>query len=154
MAKINSLEIKVSQQPDTTKMLSKILAKIEQLEGKNKSSQWGDLYAGNQSKEKGSTRTSNPNVKPERASAEGQAVGLRSTCCPGTGYVDLLGEVNASMSCINSTLCLALVDTGSQVTTVSEFFQKEYLPDCPIQQLNDILRIEGAGGRMFPFSVL
>jgi hypothetical protein len=55
------------------------------------------------------------------------------------------------MSYINSTPCLALVDTGSQVTTVSGSFQKECLPDCLIQQLNDNLRIEGAGGQDVPF---
>lgn len=59
--------------------------------------------------------------------------------------------MNVSTCSIDSTPCLALVDTGSQVTTISENFHKEYLSNSPIQQLDDILKIEGAGGQDVPF---
>ena len=64
---------------------------------------------------------------------------------------ELLGEVNVSMCYVDSTPCLALVDTGSQVTTISEDFYKECLSSNPMQQLEDILKIEGAGGQNVPF---
>lgn len=56
MAKVKALEVKVAQQPDTTRVLNKILAKVEKLEEKKESasgSQDGD------SKAKGPSRQSN-----------------------------------------------------------------------------------------------
>lgn len=55
------------------------------------------------------------------------------------------------MSYLDGVPCLALVDTGSQVTTVSEGFYEEYLSNCPIQQIDDILKVEGANGQEVPF---
>jgi hypothetical protein len=64
---------------------------------------------------------------------------------------DLLGDVNVSMSYVENLPCLALIDTGSQVSTISEGFFNEYLSHCPLQQLDEILKIEGAGGQGVPF---
>jgi hypothetical protein len=55
------------------------------------------------------------------------------------------------MAYIEHVPCLALVDTGSQVTTISEDFHKEYLSNCSLKQLDDILKLEGAGGQDVPF---
>lgn len=56
------------------------------------------------------------------------------------------------MAYVESVPCLTLVDTGSQVSTVSEDFYQEFLSvSCPLQQLSDVLQVEGAGGQTVPF---
>lgn len=65
--------------------------------------------------------------------------------------IELLGQINVSMSYLDGAPCLALVDTGSQVTTVSEGFYKEHLSSCPLQQIDEILKVEGANGQEVPF---
>lgn len=54
------------------------------------------------------------------------------------------------MCYVDDVPCLSLVDTGSQISTVSEGFREEYLDGCPIRELDDILNIEGAGGQNVP----
>lgn len=54
------------------------------------------------------------------------------------------------MCYVDNVPCLSLVDTGSQISTVSEGFREEYLDGCPIRELDDILKIEGAGGQDVP----
>ena len=63
----------------------------------------------------------------------------------------MVGEVNESRAVLNDIPCTALIDTGSQVTTLSETFWKLHLVDCPIQPLGDIIEVEGAGGCKVPF---
>ena len=63
---------------------------------------------------------------------------------------DLLGNVNVSMCYVDGTPCLALNDTGSQITTISEQFQQEYLSNLTVYPLDDILKVEGAGGQDVP----
>lgn len=46
---------------------------------------------------------------------------------------------------------ICLLDSGSQVTTVSESFHKLYLHSRPIQRLGDLLDIQGAGGQTVPY---
>ena len=52
---------------------------------------------------------------------------------------------------INNISALALLDTGSTVSTVSETFYQQYLSDEPIQQLDKILHIECADGENLPY---
>lgn len=46
---------------------------------------------------------------------------------------------------------MALIDTGSQVTTVSRSFYEEYMADCTLRKMEELLIIEGAGGQSVPF---
>ena len=64
---------------------------------------------------------------------------------------ELLGDITVSMCYVDGTPCLALIDTGSQITTVNDSFYKEYLTSCPIKELDDILSVEGANGQEVPF---
>lgn len=48
--------------------------------------------------------------------------------------------------------CRCLLDTGSQVTTVSSSFYNTFLSECPIKPL-DGLDVEGASGAMVPYLV-
>jgi len=64
---------------------------------------------------------------------------------------DVVGEVNESRVFLNDIPCTALIDTGSQVTTLSESFWNCQLVNCPIQPLDDIIEVEGAGGQKVPF---
>ena len=63
----------------------------------------------------------------------------------------LVGEPNETEIKIDGISCLSLVDTGSQVTTLSESFLKNNLPKIPIHPVNELLEIEGAGGQKIPF---
>ena len=52
---------------------------------------------------------------------------------------------------INDIAVLALLDTGSTVSTVSETFYRQYLSDQAIQDLDQILHIECADGQTLPY---
>lgn len=43
--------------------------------------------------------------------------------------------------------CESIMDSGSQVTTVSERFHKNHLSHLPVHPIHDLLEIEGAGGQ-------
>ena len=63
----------------------------------------------------------------------------------------IIGETNESPALVNGVQCRCLVDTGSQVTTISHAFYKKHLGSTPIMPLGDLLRIEGAAGQSVPF---
>ncbi|KAJ8028616.1 hypothetical protein HOLleu_30909 [Holothuria leucospilota] len=63
----------------------------------------------------------------------------------------IVGSVNESEALVNGVPCRCLVHTGSQVTTISEPFHREFLGHCKAKPLDDLLRIEGAGGQDVPF---
>ena len=64
--------------------------------------------------------------------------------------IELIGDSNTSECVVNGNRCLALVDTGAQVTTVTESFWRSHLSDCPLQPLGGLidgmLTVTGAGG--------
>nr|XP_055059066.1 uncharacterized protein LOC129442817 [Misgurnus anguillicaudatus]XP_055059067.1 uncharacterized protein LOC129442817 [Misgurnus anguillicaudatus] len=47
--------------------------------------------------------------------------------------------------------CISLLDSGSQVTTVSKSFYDTYLSSCPILSLENLIEVEGAGGQTVPY---
>lgn len=47
--------------------------------------------------------------------------------------------------------CESILDTGSQITTVSESFHKIFLSSLPIQPIHALLEFEGAGGQSVPY---
>ena len=65
-----------------------------------------------------------------------------------TGLTGTNSEVTVK---INNVSAVALLDTGSTVSTVSNTFYQQYLCDEPIQQLGKILRIECADGQDMPY---
>ena len=52
---------------------------------------------------------------------------------------------------IQGTLCRALLDTDSTISTVSQRFAELYLADVEIQPLNKLLTIECANGQSLPY---
>ena len=60
---------------------------------------------------------------------------------------DLVGRANETEITIGGKPCLALVDTGSMVTSVGEDFFMQHLQDqYDLQDLNNLVQVEGAGG--------
>ena len=55
---------------------------------------------------------------------------------------------NVTVSGVESN---CLIDTGSQVTTVSQSFYDEYLSECPIEPVDNILEVDGANGLPVPY---
>lgn len=53
---------------------------------------------------------------------------------------------------INDQACSCLLDTGSQVTTVSQSFYENNLADLEIHPIQDLLEVEAANGQNVPYS--
>ena len=92
-------------------------------------------------------------VKLQGTCAEGRALGPPTSPRHSTQPLisDVVGDVNESNVFVNDHPCAALIDTGSQVTTLSESFWKQNLSDCPLQPLSTLIEVEGAGGHKIPF---
>lgn len=63
----------------------------------------------------------------------------------------LVGNKRTASIKVNGLECNALLDTGSQVTTMSLSFYNRYLSDQTIQPVADLLEIEGANGQSIPY---
>lgn len=64
----------------------------------------------------------------------------------------LVGSKSTANVKVNGVDCNSLLDTGSQVTTVSNSFYNQYLSDQTIYPVSDILEIEGANGQSVPYA--
>ena len=64
----------------------------------------------------------------------------------------LVGQANEVPVDVDSNRCMALVDTGSQVTTVALHFYEKYLHPIPLHSCNGLVRVEGAAGDTIPYA--
>lgn len=88
------------------------------------------------------THQLSPNVDPASQSAESK---LQRTYPK-----QLVGRATETDIWLNGQGCKALLDTGATVSTVSEAFYREHLPDVQLHPLED-LNIECAAGQRLPF---
>lgn len=63
----------------------------------------------------------------------------------------LVGEANECNAYVDGKQCKALLDTGSQVTSISESFFKQHLSGRVIQSVDKLLKVVGVTGREVPF---
>lgn len=63
----------------------------------------------------------------------------------------LVGPKCTSTVIIEGVQCDSLLDSGSQVSTVSKSFHENHLSHQPIFPIHDLLDIEGAGGQEVPY---
>lgn len=63
----------------------------------------------------------------------------------------LVGPCCESMGWLNDINMSCLIDSGSQVTVVTESFHRQYLSNLPLEQLDTALNITGAGGQTVPY---
>ena len=63
----------------------------------------------------------------------------------------LIGPRCTASVFIEGVPCESILDTGSQVTTVSESFHKIHLSHLPVHPIHALLEIEGAGGQHVPY---
>ena len=63
----------------------------------------------------------------------------------------LVGPRCVSTVSVGDISCQSILDSGSQVTTISETFHSENLASSPIQPIYDLLKVEGAGGQPVPY---
>ena len=63
----------------------------------------------------------------------------------------LVGEANECNAYVDGKQCKALLDTGSQVTSISESFFKQHLSGRVIQSVHKLLKVVGVTGREVPF---
>lgn len=66
----------------------------------------------------------------------------------------LIGEKCTARVAVDGVDCSCLLDTGSQVTTITMAFYKEHLSEYPIMPISDLcpdLEVEGANGQAVPY---
>lgn len=59
----------------------------------------------------------------------------------------LVGPRCVSPVSVGDTVCESILDTGSQVTTISKPFHSRYLASSPIGPIHHLLDVQGAGGQ-------
>jgi len=64
----------------------------------------------------------------------------------------IIGESFAVETKIENITCMALQDTGSQVTTVSNSFYITRLAHLPLYSCDGLVRLDGAGGNSIPYN--
>lgn len=64
----------------------------------------------------------------------------------------LIGAKYTAHVLIDGQACNCLLDTGSQVTTVSQSFYENNLSNLDIHPLNELLEVEAANGQTVPYS--
>ena len=64
---------------------------------------------------------------------------------------NIVGQANEAVSIINGCRCKCLIDTGSQVTTLSKSFYDRYLQNVPLCSLDNLIKVEGANGLPVPY---
>ena len=82
----------------------------------------------------------------------GQTMDPSETTGPNSVPEGLIGMANEVPAEVDGKSCTALVDTGSQVTTVSSHFYYSYLQQNPLHSCSGLVRIEGAGGDVIPYA--
>ena len=63
----------------------------------------------------------------------------------------LVGVANETVAIVNNRRCKCLVDTGSQITTISKTFYDLYCKDVTLHSVDDFFCVEGATA--FPFLI-
>ena len=64
---------------------------------------------------------------------------------------NIVGTANEAPVEIENIGCMALLDTGSQVTTLSESFYLRHFGSYPLNECRSLLRLESAGGQIIPY---
>ncbi|KAL5017464.1 hypothetical protein ScPMuIL_007053, partial [Solemya velum] len=65
--------------------------------------------------------------------------------------VEMVGHYNTMSVDVNGVPTQALIDTGSQITTISSLFMSETFPEECIGELADLITVRGAGGNVLPY---
>ena len=65
-------------------------------------------------------------------------------------YTPLVGPLNEGQVEVNGARCKALIDSGSQVTTVTDVFWRSHPELCKQELRRSSIPIEGAGGQAIP----
>lgn len=74
-----------------------------------------------------------------------------SDVLPHTLPPGLVGPRCVSTDSVDDISCQSILETGSQVTTISETFCHRNLTSFPIQPIHHLLEVEGAGGQLVPY---
>ena len=89
--------------------------------------------------------------KREGAFVEGQPKAVSCESHRVTVLKSLIGDANECIAFVNDISCLALLDTGSQVSSVSQSFYNRHLRDYHIHSVENLIKLVGAGGEQVPY---
>ena len=70
---------------------------------------------------------------------------------PRATHHTLIGTSNEANVHVNGVSTVALLDTGSSVSTISQSFYETHLKEIPLQPITDLVSIECADGRPLPY---
>ena len=70
-----------------------------------------------------------------------------ATVVKGSQLSNLLGDKNVTNVMVNGKACLAIIDSGSEVSTIA----RSYVPDNDIQELDTQLTVHAAGGHVVTY---
>ena len=65
--------------------------------------------------------------------------------------VELVGNTHETAVVVEGTSTIGLIDTGSQITTIANWFFKEHLKSLDMETIEDFLEIKLADGQLFPY---
>ena len=91
-------------------------------------------------------RLSKPAFKLESTYAAGAAIGNTNNC-----PTRVVGNAITAEILIEGKPCLALLDTGATISTISHKFYNDRLKHIPLNQLHTLLDIECANGIKLPY---
>ena len=63
----------------------------------------------------------------------------------------ITGEPNGCLVMVNRLSAIALLDSGSMVSTITSQYWSEHFPDQQVHPLDDLLTLSGAGGSDIPY---
>ncbi len=90
-------------------------------------------------------------VKPELVVADGQAIDL-TTPSSATPLPDgLIGDRNECSILLEGNSIRVLLDSGSQVSTLSEAYYKAHLTVLPLHPISSLFTLKGAGDHSLPY---
>lgn len=61
------------------------------------------------------------------------------------------GRGNEAEAIVENAPCMSLIDTGSQICTLSHSFYKKHLPHIELKSLDPLLQVTAAGGQRLPY---
>ena len=65
--------------------------------------------------------------------------------------IPIVGDVSSTDVIADGNTSVGLLDSGSQVTTVAEWYYQDYLKDNPLLSVEETLHITGATGDKLPY---
>lgn len=92
-----------------------------------------------------------PRVKLQGPTVAGRTVRVSQLSPTDKTTGKMIGEANGCDVQLENIECRALLDTGTTVSTICQQFYESHFPEVPLQSMEDVLKVECAGGQLLPY---